>query len=830
MAASTYLAQVQQLYIAYFGRPADPIGLQYWATQIDAANGSIAAVQAGFSASAESQALFGNKSTIDKVTAIYQNAFGRAPEPAGLAYWVAQLDSGKVTQAQASWTIQQSAGPGDAAAVQNKLTAAQAFTANVDTTAEIQGYQGANAAASARAFLATVTADNATATAAVNNAQAAVTAAAVGTPGSSFVLTTGIDALVGTGNNDTFTGVYNGAGATSNTLNAGDSIDGGAGVDTLKVIVTSIAAGGAPLAGVAITNVEKLSVQNIGGNAAVVNVAPIAGVTTVTSLNSTSAVNFQNLATGTEVIVSGSGANQGAVTFNQATVTDAVKVTLNGGVTGVNVASVNAITGLIAGTATSAAINSTGGANSGTLTLTGGTGTLTSLSVNADSSLNATLAAGDFAALGAALTVTGGAAVNLGSNGVFKTIDASANAGGLTVGLNALTSSFKGGAGADFLTGTAKVAATAVIDGGAGVNTVAATLINSSNAAVFKNFQVLDLTGAGAGSTATAPNTLDASLLTGSTITGVSLSGAQGGAGAFILSNLVENAGGFNVNVTGNSAGSLTLGFTAASVAGTADVLNYNFNAANGINGNAGTVTSNGIETINISSKGGVGSVNSLTVVDNAVKSIVVTGDHQLTLNVSAQTGTSTLTSIDASATTGGALITVNAATDAQGVAGNGIQSALTIKGGSGVDTITVATSAGVGSVGAIVTTGAGNDTINVAAATAQLTNGVTQFTTITDFAKGDVLAFGAGTTGTAAIKVDASVATSLASALTTAFSTAAGSAAGAVSWFNYGGDTYVVDHVTGGAALNATDVVVKLSGTLDLSHATLAAGNLTFA
>src|SRR5476649_1580720 len=165
MAASTYLAQVQQLYVAYFGRPADPIGLQYWATQIDAANGSIAAVQAGFSASAESQALFGNKSTIDKVTAIYQNAFGRAPEPAGLAYWVAQLDSGKVTQAQASWTIQQSAGPGDAAAVQNKLTAAQAFTANVDTTAEIQGYQGANAAASARAFLATVTADNATATA-----------------------------------------------------------------------------------------------------------------------------------------------------------------------------------------------------------------------------------------------------------------------------------------------------------------------------------------------------------------------------------------------------------------------------------------------------------------------------------------------------------------------------------------------------------------------------------------------------------------------------------------------------------------------------------------
>ena len=79
MAVSTYLDQIQQLYIAYFGRPADPIGQTYWASQVDANNGSIASVIAGFSASTESAALFGNKSTIDKVTAIYMNAFGRAP-------------------------------------------------------------------------------------------------------------------------------------------------------------------------------------------------------------------------------------------------------------------------------------------------------------------------------------------------------------------------------------------------------------------------------------------------------------------------------------------------------------------------------------------------------------------------------------------------------------------------------------------------------------------------------------------------------------------------------------------------------------------------------
>ena len=153
MAASTYLDQVQQLYIAYFGRPADPVGQRFWAQVIDDAGGSIASVLAGFSASNESQALYGASSTAQKVAAIYSNVFNRAPEAAGLAYWVSQIDSGKVTQAQAAWTIQQAAGPGDASTVNNKLIAANVFTANLDTTAEITGYSGSTSAAAARAFL-----------------------------------------------------------------------------------------------------------------------------------------------------------------------------------------------------------------------------------------------------------------------------------------------------------------------------------------------------------------------------------------------------------------------------------------------------------------------------------------------------------------------------------------------------------------------------------------------------------------------------------------------------------------------------------------------------
>lgn len=194
MAASTYFDQVQQLYIAYFGRPADPVGLAYWASNIDAANGSVAGIVAGFSASTESQMLFAGSTTAQKVSSIYLSLFNRSPESAGLAYWVAQIDAGAVTQAQAAYQIQSSAGAGDAAAVANKLAAAKAFTAQIDTAAEIAGYAGATAAASARAFLSGVDAmaaslATATAAATLANAVAAVTLVTTPAPGQTFVLT-----------------------------------------------------------------------------------------------------------------------------------------------------------------------------------------------------------------------------------------------------------------------------------------------------------------------------------------------------------------------------------------------------------------------------------------------------------------------------------------------------------------------------------------------------------------------------------------------------------------------------------------------------------------
>lgn len=154
MATAQYFDQVQKLYIAYFGRPADPVGLNYWAANIDAAGGSLTSVIAGFAASSESQALYASGSTAQLVTSIYISLFNRPPEAAGLAYWTSLIDSATVSGAQAAFQILSSAGPGDTSAIANKVTAANAFTANVDTSAEISGYSGASSAAIARAWLA----------------------------------------------------------------------------------------------------------------------------------------------------------------------------------------------------------------------------------------------------------------------------------------------------------------------------------------------------------------------------------------------------------------------------------------------------------------------------------------------------------------------------------------------------------------------------------------------------------------------------------------------------------------------------------------------------
>ncbi len=134
------------------------------------------------------------------------------------------------------------------------------------------------------------------------------------------------------------------------------------------------------------------------------------------------------------------------------------------------------------------------------------------------------------------------------------------------------------------------------------------------------------------------------------------------------------------------------------------------------------------------------------------------------------------------------------------------------------------------GVFGATVTGGDGKDTIDVSA---DLYSAAADITTITDFVLGtDKLTLNdLGTEVFNATKVDISAATTLETALGIAIGNVDGSANAQISWFQYGGNTFIVDNQTAAAVVtdaNATDIVVKLTGLIDLS--TLTVADFTFA
>jgi hypothetical protein len=160
---SVSAAQLQQLYLAYFGRPADVNGLQYYTS----GDWDIWEVARAFGASPESQALYGATFDSPVVNAIYNNLFGRSAEPDGLLYWSNRIAFGELSAGEAALAILLGAQNADAAAVANKLTIAQAFAAHLDTSQEIAAYAGNEAAALVRGFMGAVTANPATVTAAL---------------------------------------------------------------------------------------------------------------------------------------------------------------------------------------------------------------------------------------------------------------------------------------------------------------------------------------------------------------------------------------------------------------------------------------------------------------------------------------------------------------------------------------------------------------------------------------------------------------------------------------------------------------------------------------
>ena len=391
---ATTVESIQQLYIAYFNRPADAGGLAFWVDSVNKGV-SLSTIAANFAAQDEYKVVFANMSEDQIVARVYQNLFNRLPELGGLNYWSNLLKTGaitvdKIVQEVAASAQQDPAKGPDTISVQSKVAAAVAFTdyLNTDVAARVAYSSGAVNAVGV-SYLAGVSND--ASLAAAKAGLPTVTSAALTTGGqpvgSVFALTLGNDTIVGTDGNDTIN-ANNDVTSGASTVTGLDNINGGAGNDTLNITDASNAAK-IDLSVATVTNVETLNVTSLTG--LVNDAADVSGFTGLTQANfnlkaaalttftgaTTTAATIANT-TAQGVTVVGFGGNvsvtngAGAVVIGDASAPAAsdanaiVSATVKGGTT-VAVTDNSGAAGVVGATLTTVSLNG----NTGAATLTG---------------------------------------------------------------------------------------------------------------------------------------------------------------------------------------------------------------------------------------------------------------------------------------------------------------------------------------------------------------------------------------------------------------------------------------------------------------------------
>ncbi|HEX8544875.1 MAG TPA: DUF4214 domain-containing protein [Pseudomonas sp.] len=93
-------SNIAELYTAFFNRAPDADGLAYWVGELDAGKISLEQIAKNWVESQpEGQAKYPDSlSTSDFIAAIYDNVLSRTADTAGLAYWQGQLDSGSISR------------------------------------------------------------------------------------------------------------------------------------------------------------------------------------------------------------------------------------------------------------------------------------------------------------------------------------------------------------------------------------------------------------------------------------------------------------------------------------------------------------------------------------------------------------------------------------------------------------------------------------------------------------------------------------------------------------------------------------------------------------
>lgn len=541
-------------------------------------------------------------------------------------------------------------------------------------------------------------------------------------PGETFTLTTGADNFTGTANDDTFNAAIDDNTAANNTLTVLDQINGGAGTDTLNVIVDASGAGVA-LPTATISGVENMFFRNVSGQTLTVDANIPTGEQQLWSDRSTNQVDFTNVSAGTTIGVKGDGnVTNGLTTAAHAAAVTNASVAITGGTTAGNIT--------LTGAGLTAATIATSGAAKNTV---GTIDVAASKTVTVDGAANLTATGITTTATDGTLNVKGAGAFALGTLDTgIDTVDASGNTGGVTLTLDAeADTKFTGGSGADKVT-TGNALTTGSVNAGAGNDTLVvadSTHLNSATlGGKYTNFETLGvLNGV----------SVDLDHIAG--ITAVEMT--DGNAATELKDLSAAQAAAVTIRA---GDGAATIGVKGATTVGQVDTVKMTFNDGDttlneNINASTSTFTLAGVENLEITAIDKVDVTQSATA-SGALSSVKLSGAGDINF-VTGNMATSNF-ALDASGATGKTTL------DASGFATNGVA----ITGGSGVDTITGSAQADIinaGSGNDIINGGAGNDTINAGAGNDVITvNTANSADTISVGAGSDTVKFSAATPG----------------------------------------------------------------------------------
>ena len=127
-AGLNYRDQVQIMYVAYYGRPGDAGGLDFWATELEKVNGKLSRIINSFGNSEEFQDRFGDLDNEELVNNSYLQLLGRDADSGGLKFYVNGLREGRFTLASIALNVANGTQNLDEMIKANKLRAANAFT------------------------------------------------------------------------------------------------------------------------------------------------------------------------------------------------------------------------------------------------------------------------------------------------------------------------------------------------------------------------------------------------------------------------------------------------------------------------------------------------------------------------------------------------------------------------------------------------------------------------------------------------------------------------------------------------------------------------------